>query len=81
MKTINNRLEALETTFNPSEGAWLAFIEDDTVNLSHSRYGSLILKSREAFQQWIELNIKDDGYTNLIIVDDEHCKGKVPIEL
>ena len=79
---LNKRLEALETTLSPSEGAWLAFIQyDGTVDLSHVKYGNIRLTSREAFEQWYRQNIVEDGTIQVFIIDIVNCKGEEPNEL
>ena len=79
---LNKRLEALETTLRPSEGAWLAFIQyDGTVDLSHVKYGNIRLTSREAYQQWYKENIIEDGTIKVFEIDIINCKGEEPNEL
>lgn len=83
MKTIENRLTALERKTTATDGVWLAFINDDgSVSLSHHKHGKIELTSREALQSFISDNELNSGNTiQIIIIDPADCIGAEPKEL
>lgn len=78
-----NRLTALERKTTATDGAWLAFInEDGSVSLSHHLHGKIELTSREALQSFISDNSLNSGNAiKIIIIDSLDCKGAEPMEL
>ena len=82
MKSIKKRIQEIENwiTRKESEGAWLAFIEEnETVQLSHIKHDDIYLNSREELQEFIKIHNLQKF--DLIIVDHAHCQGEPPKEL